>query len=62
MAPQESTASRPHTPSITDVHLYDTLGSAKRLWVRGRLIVPLEPSAAPQRGWWNRWGKTSPPS
>lgn len=61
MTPRESTAPRPTTPSISDVHLYDALGSAKRLWVRGRLIAPLDPLAAPQRGWWNRWGKTSPP-
>ncbi len=62
MTPRESTAPRLTTPSISDVHLYDTLGSAKRLWVRGRLIVPLDPLATRQRAWWNRWGKTSPPS
>jgi triacylglycerol lipase len=67
MTPQESTGLRANTPSISDVHLYDTLGSAKRLWVRGRLIVPLEPTGAlthpaRQRSWWNRWGKTTPPS
>jgi triacylglycerol lipase len=62
MTPRESTALRPITPSITDVHLYDTLGSAKRLWVHGRLIYPTEALAASQRGWWKRWGKTSPPS
>ncbi len=61
MTPQESTASRPSTPSITYVHLYDTLGSANRLWVRGRLIVPIELSSPPQRSWWKRWGKTAVP-
>lgn len=62
MTPRESPPARAITPSISDVHMYDTLGSAKRLWVRGRLIFPLEPSAASQRGWWNRWGKTVLPS
>lgn len=61
MTPRESTAPRPTTPSISDVHMYDTLGSANRLWVRGRLIVPLELSTPPKRSWWNRWGKTAPP-
>ncbi|MHB1422444.1 MAG: esterase/lipase family protein [Gemmataceae bacterium] len=58
MTPQEFTAARPTTPAITDVYMYDTLGSSNRLWVRGRLVLPLESSAAPQRGWWNRRGKT----
>ncbi len=62
MTPQESTASRPTTPSIADVHMYDTLGSTNRLWVRGRLIVPIDLSTTPQRRWWNRWGKTASPS
>jgi len=61
MTPRESTASRPSTPAITDVHMYDTLGSANRLWVRGRLIVPIELSSSPQRSWWKRWGKTAAP-
>jgi triacylglycerol lipase len=61
MTPRESTASRPSTHSITDVHLYDTLGSTNRLWVRGRLIVPIELSPSPQRSWWKRWGKTAAP-
>jgi triacylglycerol lipase len=61
MTPQESTARRPTTPSISDVHMYDTLGSSNRLWVRGRLIVPLELSPSPQRSWWKRWGKKVPP-
>ncbi|HTU91703.1 MAG TPA: hypothetical protein VMF69_16590 [Gemmataceae bacterium] len=63
MTPQESTAPRPVTPSIADVYLYDTLGSTNRLWVRGRLIAPIDLSTIPQRNWWNRWGKTiTPPS
>ncbi len=67
MTPLESAVARPATPSITGVHLYDALGSAKRLWVRGRLIVPPESTGAlvrpaHSRGWWNRWGKTIPPS
>jgi triacylglycerol lipase len=61
MTPRESTAQRSITPSTTDVHMYDTLGSSNRLWVRGRLIVPLELSPPPQRGRWKRWGKTAPP-
>lgn len=61
MTPRQSTPAGPALPSITDVHMYDTLGSNNRLWVRGRLIVPLELSAAPQRTWWTRWGKTAPP-
>jgi triacylglycerol lipase len=54
----EATAPRPTTPASIDVHMYDTLASAHRLWVRGRLLAPLESSPAPQRGWWKRWGKT----
>jgi triacylglycerol lipase len=60
-SPQESTALVPTSPSITDVYLYDALGSAKRLWVRGRLIQPLDTALARQRGWWGRWGKASTP-
>jgi triacylglycerol lipase len=67
MAPLGPTIPRPLTPSITGVHLYDALGSAKRLWVRGRLLTCLERSEGlthppRQRRWWKRWGKTSPPS
>jgi triacylglycerol lipase len=59
MTPLESTAPRPISPSITDVHLYDALGSADRLWVRGRLMIaPDPPLPSAQRGWWNRWGKS----
>src|SRR5262249_11915607 len=61
MTPLESTAPRPTTPEITDVHLYDALGSVDRLWVRGRLMIASDPMPSPQRGWWNRWGKTPPP-
>ncbi|SRR5579871_3223085 len=61
MTPQESTAPRPTTPSITDVHLYDAHGSANRLWARGRLMIPPDSLHVPQRGWWNRWGRTPPP-
>ncbi len=61
MTPLESTAVRPTTPSITEVHLYDALGSASRLWVRGRLMIASDILPTPQRGWWNRWGKTPSP-
>jgi len=69
MPPHESTALRPITPLITGVHLYDALGSSKRLWVRGRVILPQEsclmknlPRPVRQRGWWIPWGKTASPS
>jgi triacylglycerol lipase len=42
-------------PVTSDVYLYDTLATARRLWVRGRV---LRPEAAPvrprRRGWWKR--------
>jgi triacylglycerol lipase len=66
MVLQASTAAGRGASSIAGVHLYDTLGSAKRLWVRGRLLVPLgdRPTgafthSARQGGWWNLWGKPS---
>ncbi len=61
MTPQEATAPRPITPSIADVHMHDTLASAHRLWVRGKLIIPLESSTTRQRHWWKRWRKAPPP-
>jgi triacylglycerol lipase len=58
MALPEVTAPRPNTPTTFDVYMHDTLASANRLWVRGRLIAPLEAALATPRPWWNRWGKT----
>ena len=58
MALPEATALRPTAPTTIDVYMHDTLASANRLWVRGRLIAPLESSPTVPRGWWSRWGKT----
>jgi triacylglycerol lipase len=41
--------------------MYDTLASARRLWVRGQLIFSAETTSAPPRRWWIGWGKTPPP-
>src|SRR4051812_41938818 len=35
------------------LQLQDTLASATRLWVRGRVLIPTAPSAAAP-GWWAR--------
>ncbi len=60
MAPLEATANQPSQTANLEVHTYDTLASANRLWVRGRVIAPLESPPSPPRGWWKRRGKTPP--
>lgn len=58
MAIPEATALEPSTPTKFDISMYDALASANRLWVRGRLVVPLETPLASSRPWWHPWGKT----
>jgi triacylglycerol lipase len=60
MALPEATAPQASAPAITDVQMHDTLASAHHLWVRGRLVTPLDASSERKRRWWNRWGKTPP--
>jgi triacylglycerol lipase len=54
MAPLETTAVKENLTTLVEVQTYDTLASASRLWVRGRVVGPLQPQPAPQRGWWKR--------
>jgi triacylglycerol lipase len=57
---------QPSSKPIPELQLIveDTLASAHRLWVRGRLVfppsVPQEPSQDPPR-WWQRWWKRTDP-
>jgi hypothetical protein len=43
---------------FTDVELYDTLGSCRRLWVRGRVLLT-NPPPGPARSWWPQWRRPS---
>jgi len=61
MAPLEAAAYRPSAPAITDVHMHDTLASANRLWVRGRLLLPPPPVLLRRSGWWKRWRRVPLP-
>jgi triacylglycerol lipase len=43
-------------PTAPGVQMHDTLASARRLWVRGRLDLPAPSrAAARKRRWWKRW-------
>jgi triacylglycerol lipase len=45
--------------------MHDTLASTNRLWVRGRLLFPLQPGTLGKRGWrkyWPRKPKSEPPT
>jgi triacylglycerol lipase len=59
MVPPEAAARPLSALTVADVQMHDTLASANRLWVRGRLVVP--PSTAPiaKRNWWNHWGRNA---
>jgi triacylglycerol lipase len=50
----------PTSGTELQLHLEDTLASARRLWVRGRLVMPArsEANAAPASSWWVPWWKT----
>lgn len=53
----------PETTPAIQLSLEDTLASAGRLWIRGRLlgaIPPLAPAASSET-WWSRWGRRSVP-
>jgi triacylglycerol lipase len=57
-----ATTSPPTAGTGLQLHLEDTLASARRLWVRGRLVIPAggEATAAPASSWWVPWWKTRP--
>ncbi len=63
MAPPEATAHRPSAPAsalvIHEVQMHDTLASAHRLWVRGRLVISSPFVPLHQGRWWKRWRRTS---
>lgn len=44
------------------LHLEDTLGTRQRLWIRGRLVTPLErrPTNGHGRRWWRPWQRPAP--
>jgi triacylglycerol lipase len=58
MAPLEAVEPTPVKPTLAspsaDLQLYDTLASANRLWLRGRLSLPAGDPAG-KRSWWERW-------
>jgi triacylglycerol lipase len=53
----------PDTTPAIQLSLEDTLASAGRLWVRGRLVgaFPPLPAAVQSEWWWNRWGRKPVP-
>ena len=58
MAPLQATAEQPTAPTLTDVHMHDTLASLRRLWVRGQLVSPIPNPAHHKPVWWKRWRTT----
>jgi triacylglycerol lipase len=58
--PRHDPATPPATPGV---QLHDTLASARRLWVRGRLDIPTTARPAPRkRRWWKCWRRRLPES
>jgi hypothetical protein len=66
MAPvQIAEASLSPPPGVdagVEVLLHDTLASDRRLWVRGRLVLPPIRAHSTGRSWWKRWRHTPPPA
>jgi triacylglycerol lipase len=55
MALRKATVRQPAPPVVSDIQMHDTLASANRLWVRGRLVFPLLTETRKKRGWWKQW-------
>ncbi len=65
LSPTAPTGQPPEKP-ITELQLVieDTLASAHRLWVRGRLVFPASVAEEPSQDlprWWQRWWKRAEP-
>jgi len=59
MVPPKAAVRPLSAPTVADVQMHDTLASANRLWVRGRLVVPPPTAPIVKRNWWKRWGRNS---
>jgi triacylglycerol lipase len=57
VAPESHPPTTP-PPVFTDVELYDTLASCRRVWVRGRVLLT-NPPPGPVRSWWPQWRRPS---
>src|SRR5262249_31381139 len=56
--PEVGPRPNPAPPLAVGVQMHDTLASAHRLWVRGRLDISAPPRTAASRlRWWKRWGR-----